>query len=521
MSSIKSRSRAAQQEDFEMRDSEEDNNSGAVVLSDYSLRNLYQVGHNSKNLTKTLVTSLKFREVIENIKVYVANNQLSLRSLGPIILGLVKLYDRQIKFYLEELSESLKLRKNENEGGNIKNQKSKSKSKIKDSSNINNSTDESEILSSKNSFYNKNVLSLSPLQDGIFSLLNKELPSSGGKFLNTPTRNYENTPSVGIMRADGTGEKSKSKFNFLNSNDVILEKTIFEEENQDINNFFKFINEAAVSDNKFDMENLNFANNFEDEVNKLDILNPVFKSNNKSLLNNLAAEISSHVLKSKEELKKSGKNTKIEYDEEIEISFPQNQIVDINSDELFKNFKERLVINNHIDNLNKLFKNNNLELSNLNQSSRENLNKLLDARDETISDIGFLGSFNSLDLRDFGNNFEEKLNQIAEEIKNEKKEDIYNNFNQMDDNHELEKFDLNHNEEFEKPENNNNEDFKNNLMKIIKKKEITFSKLINRKEFNIPPHETFYNLLILAQNQSINIDQNEIFNADSIVIAKN
>jgi hypothetical protein len=605
----------SQEEDIEMSPVNEtkvqDNqSSNEIIVADSSLRNLYQLGYNSRSLTKTVINSIKFHSVVENIKCYLNNNELSVKAAGPLLLGLTRVYEKQIKNLNEELTLMFQIKRGEKADpkenkANDKMTKSKIKKINLDSTEENSASVISQ--STSKSFFNagmglsrgtgnssmNNILSLSPLNEGLFSLLNKDKDSDKQKSeLMTPSRflqseSMNRSPNTaGIFRAQSefsnTASKNKLDLNMINSNsnfknsNMILEKSIFEEENQDINNFYQFI-----SNNAKDLLNENTDLNREDndyntgldlnyDLNlNLNVTDPktedlakqlVFNSDSKSLLNlnnlTMANNNSTQPVNLKVKSRKIPVNTKLEYDEDVEM-IPENIFEEDQKEEevlyKFRNrakeqmtdfnylLQEKSVINTLNSQFNPLHANQYLNKEN---SKLESISKL----HQQEPDESLIHNFSNLDFKDFGlkedNYLKEKLNKILEEEKREEEEKNSkeeNKFEQEQDDFQQGMDDLNHQPNFD--DNFNNipdgdqklEYFKNSVLDILqteklptssRKKnagnEITFTKLTKKMETEFPPHQVFYNLLCLAQkeNNLINLNQEKVFKNEAIKISQ-
>jgi hypothetical protein len=588
------------QEDVVMSSNEENkdqemipdsHNSNEIIVADSSLRNLFQLGYNSRSLTKTIVNSIKFYDVVENIKSYLEKDELSVKAAGPLLLGLTRVYDKQIKILNEELTTMFQIKRGEKPDPGLKNKNEDkvSKSKLK-KVNLDSTEDHSfsQNGSGSKSFFNaglgmnKNnsnnlnslnkILSLSPLNEGLFSLLNnKEKGESEGmtpsKFLNSESAS-KSPNTAGMFRAqnDSANPDSKNKFNinminsnFKNSN-MIMEKSIFEEENQDVNNFFQFISEN-VNLNKENLDlgedipvNLDFDFNAT-EMKTEDLAKQlVFNSDSKSLLtmNNLANDIANFKSKNK----KIPVNTIFEYDEDVEIDNEAGLIDEgvEEPEEIMGKFRNLLKLST-VDYsyllkekpLNTFYNSKDESGKNTGILKEDPHKESLPNREESEPDDTLLNNFSNLDFKDFGFNednfLKEKLNKILEEEKNEKKEKEekenmkdYMKENYQDEfNQNNEDFNNNFNNpdefnQFPEVENSSNlENFKNSLNSILKlektskkkPKEISFPKLTQNLQGELPPHQIFYNLLCLAQkdNTNFNLEQDEVFKNEAIRIS--
>ena len=537
--------------------SEESNNNSAsnveLILSNSSLRNLYQIGFNSRNLTKSIVTSLKISEITTSIIKYASSNDLSVRSYGPLLLGLVRIYDKKIKFLLEEASSIFRQKINQdNKGDNAKTKQKGKKNKEEE--------EKAQLSTSKKKFAlnsSLNILSLSPIQDNVFSLMNTFNSASKKKAsLQTPLKS-----NMDMLTIDSKEILRRSAQQSSNTNSVAL---ISEKENEnmsqhfvgsqrkdsikeeDINNFFAFIqdgegpinynanNEIIEGPNEIDDLNLNY--NFELDNNT----NLIGKITLTSLPvdNNIANQIK----EKKKEIKLiKGKNAKFEFDDKINIRITPVETLPTSKMNKLMNFHKYYILNKvnngNIENFNNDSKyaflypdfekvDDNVKKEE-NEKKRENSFYTSEKKNISIDDfhtntnqlINNLSRL-TLDKADFDNviPFTDKINQIEEEEIDENQ--IENNIPDLSNlnNNNNEEIENNNKSEVNRDENEGLKELstllKNKYFK--KKKDIIFTAINNQND----PAQLFYNLLILGQRGEIGLNQNKLFSNEDIHIIK-
>lgn len=539
-----------------------------LITEDVALRNLFHLGYNSKSLTKAIVNSIKFEDVVNTIRSYIENDELSVRTCGPLLLGLARVYDKQTKIFLEELVSLFQIKREKPQSQQNQAESTKANEiKVEPAKkNVKNMSVLTSTDLSNQSFLNNNVLSLSPLNDGLFSVLNNDKQTPHQMF--TSESKLKSPSIMEGFRAQPGALDSKSKLN-LTSNlkhnpQMIRESSLFEDEdNQDVGNFFEFISENIQKNNHngshSDIPLLDFNLNLNDNLENVDhVEHPqdlanklIFNSEKKTILNLDTSTLNNITQKFQgRSVKNQQANKKFEFDEElhIDIEAAREAYNTESTKDTLTRFKNQLLLKetHNFDSLlnigkNEIFKNkvlNSLNLTDVGKSrGRNSLNNQshVNLHSELYDlpvDETFIHNFSNLDMKDFqfgGNetDIRDKLNKIIEEEKNEYKEKEEDNIKIDDDfNNNFE--DNNFPIDRELPNEDDDTALKDFSLKVEgilnkgkgKKKETTFFSLSGKikNEENIPTHQTFYNLLCLAQKDSIHMEQDKIFDNNSITI---
>ena len=470
--------------------------SNTYIMSNNILRNVYQIGFNSRNITKTLTNNLEIKEISNNIIKDTKNNIISVRSYGPLLLGLVLIYKKKIILFIEDVFNTLKNNNNninnfDDENDDIKkNIKKETQSAIKlklNSENFNimsltpiknenklnnNFINENDELSENKYFNNiftpnkknstKDLLTMDSnemLRRSINnnSLLDK-INTISIKNNNNNNTNNNNDGSINNLSSLLQKEKLKKPLteikpsnkknlnNNLNFNDFSFNEN---KENDDFN-FFNFIkNENEINNNNnndFDFTDSNiFDNNFFNTKNE------------KTLIKKHTFKEIDSIFQNKEKKEKPFvfKNKNLDFDEEI--SFPINienftKENNFNIEEITNKFKNNLIIQN------KTLDTSNLEAFN-NQSKYEYLApSFIIAESENEIKRNDENSFNNVNVSSVL--ISEKKKISIESFSNVGKELIYDLSKLNLDKDDFDGILFNEKiEEIEKENNKNNENF--------------------------------------------------------------
>ena len=562
--------------------------SNELISTDISLRNLYHFGFNSKSLTKNLINSFKFDEVVSNIKSYLESDELSLKASGHLLVGLLRVYDKKIKLYLEELMTMFKIKKSDAKGFDGNNSapnnlglKSKNVLTRAPNSKLNNQDEQGKMISSTAdqssmaSFLNRNgsLISPSPLNEGLFSMLNEnitpnKIQMSNRTFLNSENLNsFNSTPmQMEAYRAanpnSSIGFDTKSKANMIfNSNmksnaDFIEEKSMYEEEH-DVNNFFQFISDNVLRNpelpqdlnDQFQQSNIDIG----EPISENAIIN-IFSNSDSKPLFNFESELL-RKFKPKDRMVRSTNSNNLEIDEDNKMHIDVKKMTrgELNSEKQVKmvmeKFKEELFLDSqdhlkflsssssNIFSIDHFFEKQLIrQEDNLGEASIQK-EKLRNNGVEFENYTSFLNNFSTLDVQDFNINpdvtvnVHEKLSKIYEE---EEKLRVDNNFeNDFDNfdkgvepNNEMfnDSYNLaDNNFEFSNQNKGNFSNFQQRVQDIFKKKkkEVTFPHILENEiiKNDFLPHEAFYNLLCMAQRSEITLTQKETFNNQKILVS--
>jgi len=359
-------------------------------------------------------------------------------------------------------------------------------------------------------------LALSPLNEGLFSILNRDDKSTPSKFL----KSESDQKSPGLFRAlnENSILDSKSKLN-LNSNfknGIILEKSIFEEENQDVNNFFKFISNNENNFDNANAENAEFGDfdmNFnmpetnarQEEENKL-----IFNSETKTLLNLEIANLGigkEGAFANLNKLSKKKINNKYEYDEFIQQNLDNFVSENIKTENIMNKLKDQT--REKMTDYSSLF------------HTKENIFSF--PIKESNTEEALIANFSRFDVKDFGfaeeNYLKDKITKMLEEEETKSQEN-FNMFENFDNENQMPEPHVEENEVADF--NSHLINFSSNVQSILnkeKKKEINFTKLVKKMENTPNSSQAFYNLLCIAQNEDIKITQKQIFSNSDMIIS--
>ncbi len=315
------------------------------LSSDEFLRKIFIVGYNSKALNKSLAKSISFDRETKKIVELIESKEITIRSCGPLILGLVRIYDRVVKNLLEDVQNVLNKKQNDKKTHKTHRTK-ETKDVIEEETMDNTDVLEKEIIP-KNSFdlSISNYLHTSPLKHGIFSLLAEQTPS---RYKTKISSEKKDLSSIEAFRGDVSGESNNTTENKLTSEikvnktlSNIREEPIFEENQGDFKNFFQIISgnqkkegdliqELLESESKvnFKMDGGGFFDEIEQMEIKLD--EPKFEEEEKEKEIKLSSEIEQKL----ENLRIN--NKKIKY----KIAFPSDEVVCIDNEKMSKEKEE-------------------------------------------------------------------------------------------------------------------------------------------------------------------------------------
>jgi hypothetical protein len=365
--------------------------SNTYIMSNNILRNVYQIGFNSRNITKTLTNNLEIKEISNDIIKDTKNNIISVRSYGPLLLGLVLIYKKKIILFIEDVFNTLKNKFNNNNNNENfddddykKNIKKETQSAIKlklNSENFNimsltpikneknnlNIINENDDLSDNKYFNNiftpnknkstKDLLTMDSnemLRRSINnSLLNDKINTISIK--NNNNNNNNNDGSINNLSSllqkvkKPLTENKINKKNSLLNNNLNFNDSFNENNKEDDFNFFNFISQK----NEFNNNNNNEFNNNNNDFDFTDsnIFDNNFFKNEKSSIKKYNFKEIESIFSNKEKKEKPFvfKNKNLEFDEEISIPIKIDDFTkenNFNIDEITNKFKNNLIIQN-------------------------------------------------------------------------------------------------------------------------------------------------------------------------------
>ena len=214
----------SQEEEYEDSNSDSDNETKAkskglvkyskknIFLYDKKCRTVLHLGVFYKNLTKAAANSINLDKVTSKIQKMIDKNQIYLRDVGPIILGITKIVVKKTYILLDDIEELTKLRiisRDENRSA---------KREIRD------------YIDDKDDSSKKNKLSA---KDG--QILGNELKDTVGtnplniNSLDNDIFNYQNTHTLSLENSIKKNKKANNKYS-----DLTFRKDIIELNNDDM-----------------------------------------------------------------------------------------------------------------------------------------------------------------------------------------------------------------------------------------------------------------------------------------------
>lgn len=380
--------------------------SNTYIMSNNILRNVYQIGFNSRNITKTITNNLEIKEISSNIIKDTKNNIISVRSYGPLLLGLVLIYKKKIILFIEDVFNTLKPKfYNINNNNFIDEEKSNSNNKKETQSEIKLKLNSENFnimsltpIKHENTFFNKNneedeydnkyynniftpdkkkaakdLLTMDSnemLRRSINnSLLTDKINSSLIKNKNSNNNNNNSNVDGSINNLSSLLQKEKlkkplteiklsnnnKKNSLLNNNINFNDSNFFDNNNKDDDfNFFNFINnknENEINNNdNFNNNNNNDFSDFTDTSNVFD--NNLFNMKEKTTITKHTFKEIESIFTDKEKKQKPFvfKNKNLEFDEEISLPIKNIQEYtkenNFDIDDITNKFKNNLILQN-------------------------------------------------------------------------------------------------------------------------------------------------------------------------------
>ena len=221
-----------------------------ILSNDDFLRKIYHAGYNSKVLTKSFANSIVFEKEAKKIIQLIESKEITIRSCGPLLLGLIRVYDKIVKNFLEEIKNVFADKAEEKKAK--KAAKSKDVTEEENTESIDKNVSTTLVIKGKEKKQFENLMSnyllSSPLKQGIFSMLADQTPS---KFKGNLSSEKKDFSSIEAFRPDV--DTPESRDNELKSSEIkikenknvklIREAPIYEENDADFNNFFHIISE--------------------------------------------------------------------------------------------------------------------------------------------------------------------------------------------------------------------------------------------------------------------------------------
>ena len=558
-----------------------------IIRSNKILGKLYEIGYNGRKITKNFASKLIIEETIKSLKKYAANNSLPMRAYGPLILGLVRVYNKKLLLILED---AMNIFRQRIQNQSINNSKIERKKKDKFKDELKTNVKQTNLKWFSNSSSN-NMISL--MNESLLHMIDT-IDSKHKEFnkIVTPSKQFTDLNSNDLFKRT----LQKSSLSQKISNNISI--------NNKENNCSKMIN---MDDNSFSNINKNNQLDFNDDINYNinENINENINDNELNYDNNDFIDLFDILNQNKKSVKQIEKNLKekekknifvhknkfLDYDNDININLePSEKKVNYNVDNMINQFKEKIIDNYFDENKIISFEGesqyeylipDNLLKPNINTQNEKTEEKIKKENDTFINSIIDLSTKNKkeddIELRHdiFPITTTAKKKISISNIKSESKE-LYksisklilnkNDFNKSsliskikeanknEENEQLLLKDINNdddsyfNNNFSDKDNtildNTINDKSRNSIKDINEEEIEKinikelctilnKNILNKKkstDFNtickcvdgdkFPPAKLFYDLLILAQKNEIEIIQTELFNNSTIKITK-
>ena len=222
----------------------------SIFLYDKKCRTVLQLGVLYKNLSKAATNSINLDKITHKIQSMIKKNQIYLRDVGPIILGITKIVVKKTFFLFKDIEELTNLRIN-----------SKDQSKFIGRTNAKDSEDNSEIKERKKNdiIINGKKLLGNEKDEGTLAMNINSLETEGLNYQNSNSfigSNFKNKLRAGNKFTDMTFSKDIIEL----TNDDMIRRTIQKMsklDNTDIKELISTNKKNKKDDKKFDTENKN------------------------------------------------------------------------------------------------------------------------------------------------------------------------------------------------------------------------------------------------------------------------
>ena len=365
-------------------DSETDDKSQALVnyskksifLYDKKCRAVLHLGVIYRNLSKAATNAINLDKITHKIQSMIDKNQIYLRDVGPIILGITKIVVKKTFFLYKDIEDLTNLRISSRDPSKVIGNNSEDNSEIKERKNRNVNIDGKKLLGTdkEDGTLAMNINSMDTeglnFQNSISGTAFKNKLKAGNKFSDLTfgkdiieltnddmirrtiqkMSKLDNTDIKDIISTNKKNTKGEIKFDTENKNsktlknlremllnkggnnnltssnlkDLNLEYSVqnsvnVDENNKDVDNFFTVVKSQIVNDNNNPVNDDNLDNNFDFEINMDNFKDEHYLFSNKKY--NIDKEEMKNNLKSKL-IKKSEfmkGNARLKYDDELEL----------------------------------------------------------------------------------------------------------------------------------------------------------------------------------------------------------
>ena len=365
-------------------DSETDDKSQALVnyskksifLYDKKCRTVLHLGVIYRNLSKAATNAINLDKITHKIQSMIDKNQIYLRDVGPIILGITKIVVKKTFFLYKDIEDLTNLRISTRDPSKVIGNNSEDNSEIKERKNRNVNIDGKKLLGTdkEDGTLAMNINSMDTeglnFQNSISGTAFKNKLKAGNKFSDLTfgkdiieltnddmirrtiqkMSKLDNTDIKDIISTNKKNTKGEIKFDTENKNsktlknlremllnkgdnnnltssnlkDLNLEYSVqnsvnVDENNKDVDNFFTVVKSQIVNDNNNPVNDDNLDNNFDFEINMDNFKDEHYLFSNQKY--NIDKEDMKNNLKSKL-IKKSEfmkGNARLKYDDELEL----------------------------------------------------------------------------------------------------------------------------------------------------------------------------------------------------------
>jgi hypothetical protein len=353
----------------------------SIFLYDKKCRTVLQLGVLYKNLSKAATNAINLDKITKKIQSMIDKNQIYLRDVGPIILGITKIVVKKTFFLYKDIEELTNLRINVRESKRIyENKDSEDNSEIKkigskkllendkegtlamninsldtdglnyqNNSLANNGSELRNKLRAGNKYNNELTFSKDIIEITNDDMVNrtiqkmsrlensdiKELISTNKKNKNDTNKfgtENKNSKTLKNLRDMLLNKNGHNKNNNNNLPEINLEYSVnnfdgsvnLDQNNKDVDNFFTVVKSQIVDDNNNEKINDdgNIEQNFDFEINMNDFKDDLY-SNKKYNINKdeIKKNLKSKINKKSEFMKG---NAKLKYDDDIEMELDIN-----------------------------------------------------------------------------------------------------------------------------------------------------------------------------------------------------
>ena len=365
-------------------DSETDDKSQALVnyskksifLYDKKCRTVLHLGVIYRNLSKAATNAINLDKITHKIQSMIDKNQIYLRDVGPIILGITKIVVKKTFFLYKDIEDLTNLRINSRDPSKVIGNNSEDNSEIKERKNRNVNIDGKKLLGTdkEDGTLAMNINSMDTeglnFQNSVSGTAFKNKLKAGNKFSDLTfgkdiieltnddmirrtiqkMSKLDNTDIKDIISTNKKNTKGEIKFDTENKNsktlknlremllnkggnnnlnssnlkDLNLEYSVqnsvnIDENNKDVDNFFTVVKSQIINDNNNPVNDDNLDNNFDFEINMDNFKDEHYLFSNQKY--NIDKEEMKNNLKSKL-IKKSEfmkGNARLKYDDELEL----------------------------------------------------------------------------------------------------------------------------------------------------------------------------------------------------------